>query len=135
MPAPLPALLNLLIVDPKLRRLRFGAALLLYGAIVGFGAIPGVRAEIGHYASGIVLHTLAYACITLLLFTGSNGSSARRALRTVLMVAVLGAIDELVQSFLPYRRGAISDWLVDCNAAVISAGLLWAFLPDASDAR
>ena len=41
----------------------------------------------------------------------------------------MGAVDELVQSLLPYRRGAVADWLVDCNAAVMVAGLLWAFLP------
>ena len=135
MPAPLPPLLHLLLLDPKLRRPRYAAALLLYAAIVGFGAIPGVRAEIGNYASGLVLHTLAYACIALLLFTGSSGSPGSRALRAVLAVALMGALDEYIQSFLPYRHGAVSDWLVDCNAACITAGLLWAFLPDASQAH
>ena len=125
----MPALLSLLILDPKLQRLRYSAAFLVYAAIVAMGAVPGVRAEIGNYASGIVLHSLAYGAITFLLYTGSSGSAPARALKSVLTVAAMGAIDELIQSFLPYRRGAISDWLVDCNAALLVAALLWAFLP------
>jgi VanZ family protein len=126
---PMPALLSLLVLDPKFQRLRLSAAFVTYAAIVAMGAIPGARAEIGNYAPGIVLHSLAYGAIAFLLFTGSTGSGASRALKTVLTVAALGAIDELIQSFLPYRRGAVRDWLVDCNAAVMVAGLLWAFLP------
>lgn len=131
----MPALLSLLFLAPKYQRLRYGAAFLAYAAIVAMGAVPGARAEIGNYASGIVLHSLAYGAITLLLFTGSAGSAPARALKSVLTVAAMGAVDELVQSFLPYRRGAVSDWLVDCNAAVIVSALLWAFLPNQPLAR
>jgi VanZ family protein len=126
---PMPSLLSLLVLDPRFQRLRYSAALALYAAIVAMGSVPGVRAGIGHYASGLVLHSLAYGVITFLLFTGSSGSAPGRALRAVLTVAVMGAVDELVQSLLPYRRGAVGDWLVDCNAAIVVAGLLWAFLP------
>jgi hypothetical protein len=126
---PMPPLLSLLILDPKYQRARYGAALALYAAIVAMGSIPGARAGIGHYASGIVLHSLAYGAVTFLLYTGSSGSAARRALRSILTVVAMGAVDELVQGLLPYRRGAVADWLVDCNAAVLAAGLLWAFLP------
>lgn len=126
----MPAFLSRLILEPKLRRLRYAAALLLYAAIVVMGSIPGARVEIGHFASGIVLHTLAYGAVTFLLFTGSNGRASQRTLKSVLTVMAMGAGDELVQSFLPYRSGALADWLVDCNAAVMVSGLLWAFLPD-----
>jgi VanZ family protein len=129
------ALFSLLVLDPKLRRLRYRCALVMYAAILVMGSIPGARAEIGHYASGIVLHSLAYACLTALLFTGSNGSARARAIKAVLTVALMGAFDELVQSFLPYRSGAVSDWLVDCNAALITSALLWALLPKAAPAR
>jgi VanZ family protein len=127
--AAMSALLSLLVLDPKLRKLRYGCGILMYAAIIGMGSIPGARAEIGNYASGLILHSLAYAVITFLLFTGSNGSARERALRAVLTVAAMGAFDEFVQSFLPYRNAAVSDWLVDCNAALITAALLWAFLP------
>lgn len=125
----MPALLSLLILDPKFQRLRCSAAFVVYAVIVTMGAIPGARAEIGTYASGMVLHALAYGGITFLLYTGSSGSARARALKSVLTVAAMGALDELIQSFLPYRHGAVGDWLVDCNAAIMVAALLWAFLP------
>ena len=75
----MPALLSLLVLDPKLRKLRYGCALLIYAAILVLGSIPGARAEIGHYATGVVLHSLAYAVLTFLVFTGSGGSARGRA--------------------------------------------------------
>lgn len=129
------SLLSLLILDERLRTLRYRAAWLAYAAIVLMGSIPGVRADMGQVASGFVLHTLAYGGITFLLYTGSTGTGSSRALWAIGIVAVMGAVDELVQSFLPYRRGAVSDWLVDCNAALITASLLWAFLPPPRSAR
>ena len=131
----MPAFLSALIFDPKLRKLRTSLAILMYAAILGMGSIPGARAEIGHYASGLVLHSLAYAAITFLLFTGLNGSARERAIKAVLSVALMGALDELVQRFLPYRHAAVSDWIVDCNAALITAALLWAFLPKPAATR
>jgi VanZ family protein len=129
------ALFFLLVLDPKLRKLRYGSALLIYVAILVMGSIPGARAEIGHYATGLVLHSLAYAALTLLVFTGSEGSARSRALRSVLTIALMGAGDELLQSLFPYRGAAVGDWLVDCSAAVITSALLWALLPRSVPAR
>jgi VanZ family protein len=131
----MPALFSLLVLDPKLRKLRYGCALLIYAAILVMGSIPGARAEIGQYATGLVLHSLAYAVLTFLVFTGSTGSARRRALKSVLTVALMGAGDELLQSFFPYRGAAVSDWLVDCNAAILTSALLWALLPKPALAR
>lgn len=128
------ALLSLLVLDPTLRPLRYYSAWLMYAAIVIMGSIPGARAGIGHYASGLVLHSLAYAILTFLIFTGGTGNARRRALKAVLTVALMGACDELVQLFFTYRGAAVSDWLVDCNAALITAALLWALLPNATPA-
>jgi VanZ family protein len=123
------SLLSRLVLDPALQRLRLYAALILYAAIIVAGSIPGARAEVGTYASGVVLHSLAYGILAFLVYTGIGGSAGSRALRSVLAVAAMGAGDELVQSLLPYRRGAVGDWLVDCTAAATVAALLWAFLP------
>lgn len=131
----MPALFALFVLDPKLRKLRFGCALLMYATILVMGSIPGARAEIGHYASGVVLHSLAYAILTFLVFTGSNGSTRSRALKAVLTVALMGAGDELLQSLFPYRGAALADWLVDCSAAIVTATLLWALLPKPAAAR
>lgn len=110
------------------QRLRYRTALFLYALVILIGDIPGARADVGQYASGVVLHSFGYGVLTLLLFSGTGGSMARRALLSVAMVALMGALDEFIQSFLPYRRGAVSDWLVDITAAVVVAlplMLLW----------
>jgi hypothetical protein len=135
MSASLASRLAQLVLDPQLRKLRFRLALAMYAAILVLGSIPGARAEIGLLARGIILHTIAYGVLSFLLFTGSLGSPAARAGKTVLTVALMGALDETIQSFLPYRTGAVADFLVDCNAAVLSCALLWAFLPAPAENR
>ena len=122
----MPALFSLLVLDPKLRKLRLACALLIYLAILVGGSIPGARAEIGEYASGGVLHSFAYALLAFLWFMGSSGSPAARALKSMLAVALMGAGDELVQSYFPYRTGAVGDWMVDCAAGIVTSSLLWA---------
>ncbi|HEX9172398.1 MAG TPA: VanZ family protein [Telluria sp.] len=131
----MPAFLSLLILDPKLRKLRCLCAVALYLAIVIMGSIPGARSQIGVYAPGVVLHSLAYATLAFLWFTGSSGSPAARAAKAMLAVAGMGALDELVQSFFPYRGADVGDWMVDCGAAAVTCALLWAFLPRAGAAR
>jgi VanZ family protein len=41
---------------------------------------------------------------------------------------LMGALDEYVQSFFPYRHAAIGDWYVDVSAGIFMSALLWAFL-------
>lgn len=125
----MPPFLSDLLFAPRFRALRLRWALFLYAAIVFMGSIPGVRADIGRLASGLVLHTLAYASITFLLFGGLRGTARRRALTSIAWVVAMGAFDELVQAFLPYRRGSALDWAVDVNASCIMAALLWRFWP------
>jgi VanZ family protein len=131
----MPALLSLLLLDPRLRAARRALAIVLYLAIVIIGSIPGARADIGHYASGVVLHSLAYAGLALLWFTGSAGSARERAIKAVLAIAVMGALDELVQSFFPYRGADVRDWMVDCAAALVTSAVLAAVLPLAEAKR
>jgi VanZ family protein len=107
-------------------RLRYRTAIVLYLMILVLGSIPGARQDIGNVASGLILHSLAYAGLTFLIFTGGKGTSSQRAGKAVLTIALMGALDEIVQSLFPYRHGAISDWLVDCNAALLTAGFMWA---------
>lgn len=128
----MPALFHLLVLDPKVRKIRLGIALALYLAILVIGSIPGERHAIGAFASGVVLHSVAYAGLATLWFTGSTGDGAQRALKAVFAVALMGAGDEIVQSFFPYRGAAVADWLVDCVAAVVASTVLWAVLPKAS---
>lgn len=131
----MPAFLFLLVLDPKLRKARFAIAIVLYLAIVIAGSIPGARAGIGHYAPGVILHSLAYASLAFLWFTGSSGSAAARSVKALLAVAAMGAGDEFVQSFFPYRGADIRDWMVDCGAALVTCLLLSALLPKPALAR
>lgn len=107
-------------------KLRYRTAIFLYLLILIFGSIPGARKDIGEVASGVILHSMAYAGLAFLIFTGGTGSPMQRAGKAVLTIAAMGAVDEVVQSFLPYRHGAISDWLVDCNAAILTSLVMWA---------
>lgn len=113
----------------RYERLRFRTALFLYALVIVIGDIPGARADVGQYASGVVLHSFGYGVLTLILFSGIAGSMGRRALLSVLMVVAMGALDEFIQSFLPYRRGAVSDWLVDITAAAVVAAPLYFLWP------
>jgi len=107
-------------------RLRFWGAITLFILNCIIGSIPGARAEAAEFASGVVLHSCGYSALAFLLFTGCQGVPAQRALKAVLGIAIMGAIDEFVQTFFPYRHGSVSDWLVDMAAAIIAATVMWA---------
>jgi VanZ family protein len=130
----MPALTSLLF-DPRYGRLLHVVALILFAGVVVAGSIPGARAEVGEYAHGWVLHGGTYAFLASLWFFGSTGSAPTRALKAVLAVAMMGAADELVQSFLPYRSGDVRDWLVDVTAATLISTLLALCLPRAALVR
>lgn len=119
----MPTLLRALLFSPDYRALRYRLAWLCFAVIVIGGAIPGARAGMGQVAPGFVLHATAYATITYLLITGSTGALLARAGKAVLTVVAMGAADESIQSLLPYRRGAVSDWMVDVAAALACAAL------------
>jgi hypothetical protein len=118
-----------LLRHPKLRVFLLASAIVMYLAIVIAGNLPSARADIGHYASGVALHSTAYAVLATLWFFGSTGSPAVRALKSVLTVAAMGAGDEFIQSFFPYRGADVRDWAVDCSAAIVVTGLLCLLLP------
>lgn len=109
-----------LAIGVRYHRLRFRCGIFLYLAVLFFGSVPGARAEIGAVASGLLLHTLAYSLITFLLFTGMPSASLPAARKTFLIVASMAALDELIQALLPYRTGAVGDWLIDVNAALVA---------------
>lgn len=125
----MPQFLSFLLLDPRLNKLRHTAAIIFFLAIVVAGSIPGARAGIGEYAPGVVLHSTAYSVLALLWFTGSRGSAASRTVATLLAIAVMGAIDESVQSFFPYRGADVRDWMVDCSSALMVCAILWVILP------
>ena len=106
------------------QRCNFGA-LAFFVMMVAVGSMPGARAEMGRFASGLVLHATAYACLGLLVFLGGRGSGWQRTVRATLMVAAMGAVDEGVQSLFPYRTAALTDWMLDVAAAALACVPLW----------
>jgi VanZ family protein len=128
------AIFSAALFDAAYQKARYRAAFGLYLFAVIVGSIPGARADMGKYASGLVLHSSGYAILTVLLFSGRPGTPLARATSAVLTVMLMGAIDEKIQTFFPYRHGSVLDWLVDCAAAVLTALLLWAFWPKAKPA-
>ena len=106
-------------------RLHYVAAWLMYALILILGCVPGARADLGQLAPGYLLHALAYGSLTCLLFSGGKGTPATRAAKAVLIVALMGALDEFVQTFVPYRSGKLSDWAFDVAVSLATAGLLW----------
>ena len=122
-------MLSQLLIHPRLRYACLGSAILMYLGIVVAGNIPGARADIGQYAPGVVLHSSAYAVLTFLCFLGSTGSPATRAVKAVLAIALMGAGDEFIQSFFPYRGADVRDWAVDCGSAAMVSLLLCILLP------
>jgi VanZ family protein len=130
----MPALLSLL-SDPKYRLALRSVALALFAGVLIAGAIPGARAEVGEYASGLVLHGLTYAFLASLWFFANTGNVVVRAIKAVLAIALMGACDEFVQSFLSYRSGDIRDWLIDVSAASIASTILALWSAKAVPAR
>lgn len=104
--------------------LRRRCAYAIYILIIIVGTIPGAREEVGFVAPGLILHFGTYAFIAVLLFTGTPGTPFSRALKAILVVAAMGAGDEFVQSFVPYRHAAVEDWCTDVAAAICTATLL-----------
>ena len=88
-------MLKQLLLTSSHARLRYWSAIVLYMLILIIGSIPGARSDIAHVASGLILHSCAYAGLTFLLFGGSGGNPLQRAVKAWLTVALMGALDEL----------------------------------------
>jgi hypothetical protein len=116
--------LSTLLHHPRARLLCLAGAALMYLTIITVGNIPGARADIGVFAPGPVLHSLAYAILAALWFVGSRGTPLARACKAVLAVAAMGAGDEFVQSFFPYRGADVRDWAVDVSAAIVAGSAM-----------
>ena len=124
--------LSRVLVGDTFRKLSFRGAIVFYALILVGGSLPGAREDIGQLASGLVLHALAYATLTFLLFSGMRGDETARAIRSILVIAAMGAFDEFVQSFFPYRTASVTDWLVDVGAGTLAAAALRTFWPRAA---
>jgi hypothetical protein len=99
-------------------------ACLFFGCMIMLGAIPGEATALSDAVGDKLLHLGAYSFLTCVLFVGMRGTVASRAFRTVMMIALLGGLDEAVQSFMPYRSASMNDWTFDMLAAGLTLTML-----------
>lgn len=92
-------------------------AVAFYLAMLAWSAIPGQEARLFGHTSDKLLHFGAYAFLAQALYLGEPGTRRRRALRTLVLVAALGGLDETIQRLQPHRTPDAADWAVDVLAA------------------
>jgi VanZ family protein len=73
--------------------------------------------------------------LAALWFRGSRGTPLARACKAVLAIAAMGAGDEFVQSFSPYRGASVHDWAVDVSAAIVANSVMALLAARAAVAR
>ena len=73
-----------------------------------------------------LVHFLSYALLGASVAWAANTRTARRMLWWVGAAAVLGAVDEWHQQFIPGRRMDVRDWLADTAGAVTGLSLVTA---------
>lgn len=100
------------------RRAWTALALAFYLAMLGWAAIPGQEQQVFGHTSDKLLHFGAYGVIACALYRGEPGMAWRRAVRTVALVALLGALDEAVQLLQAHRTPDWTDWVTDLLAGV-----------------
>lgn len=102
-------------------RLGYLAVLLIFfSMLILIGSLPGQADALSARFGDKVLHLLAYSCLSVLCFRIWIAPLAQRILLTIIVIAVLGLIDEGVQAALPYRNASLLDWCFDLLAALIA---------------
>ena len=100
-----------------------------------FGVSPQ-RFEVWHVILRKTGHFVGYATLSVLLFRSWRGTFPRLSTRWCLQWATLGfactalvaALDEFHQSFLPSRTGTFRDVLLDSSAALVAQIVIFAVL-------
>lgn len=102
-------------------------ALCLYLAILVIGNIRGLGEQLFPDTSDKLLHATAYGGLAALLFIGLRWPAWPRALAIIGLIAVLGALDEFIQSFMPHRHADVADWVADVAGAIAVCSVLALF--------
>ncbi|WP_211464137.1 VanZ family protein [Collimonas silvisoli] len=109
-------------------------ASIFFVLLLSVGSVPGYARAASAVVDHRILHFVAYGFLSALIYSCLGGAPARRARCTLLAIAVLGGLDESLQSFLPYRNGDFSDWGCDM-LAVLSCVAVLAFFQARSAGR
>lgn len=99
---------------PGMARICLPMAGVFFAVLITVGNLPGLAAEMSDAFGDKRLHLAAYAFLTSLIYFSVN---RRPALVALLGATALGALDEAIQSFFPYRQADLLDLLADISAA------------------
>lgn len=99
-------------------------AIVTYIAMLVLGSLLGSTPQVLRGTNDKLLHTLAYGTLATLLFLGMRQPLLRRSAIIVLAIALMGALDEWIQSFFPHRSSDRMDWVADVAAAIAVCSLL-----------
>jgi VanZ family protein len=103
----------------KLRHTALVAAALFFLLMIGIGSIPNEANKLSAVVPDKLLHMTAYGFLSALLYIGQRPDKRWRGLTVILAIGILGALDETIQSFFPYRTAGLPDWLFDMLSACI----------------
>lgn len=101
--------------------------MLFFVTMIGIGSIPNQASQLSTFLPDKVLHMMAYGFLAGLIYVGQRTDGRRRGAKALMAIAVLGAVDESIQSMFPYRSAGIDDWLFDMLAAALVVGCLAGF--------
>ena len=104
----------------QIRMRWLGALLLLFTVMILLGAIPGQANALSDQFGDKTLHLAAYTVLGALCYRSWIAPWAQRVMLTLLVIAVLGLLDESIQFTLPYRSASLIDWCFDLLAALIA---------------
>ena len=102
----------------QLRPLWMCLLLVFFIAMLAVGSIPGNANTLSDRFGDKLLHLLAYGFMAALCFQSLRGQRINQSLISLLIIALFGLIDELVQSLLPYRNASLLDWCFDIAAGI-----------------
>jgi VanZ family protein len=102
----------------QLRPLWMCLLLVFFITMLAVGSIPGNANTLSDRFGDKLLHLLAYGFMSALCFQSLRGQHINRSLISLLIIALFGLIDELVQSLLPYRNASLLDWCFDIAAGI-----------------
>lgn len=105
---------------PWQRRLAWLTLVVLIVALFYFGSRPNAG---GLFPSGWdkLIHALFFGGVAALAYVGSG---SRRPFLSIFLIAVLGMLDEVGQSFNPVRVASVADWAMDIVGACLTMVVL-----------
>ena len=116
----------------QLRPLWTYLLLAFFISMLATGSIPGSANALSDRFGDKLLHVLAYGVMAVLCFQAVRGPRLMQSIVSVLIIALLGLMEELLQSLLPYRNASLLDWCFDIAAASVVIIFMNLFAPAAT---